>query len=145
MAEYGRWSEEQKTYPNVDWKKAENITAGIDVGTTSTEAVIMCDNKILCYSIVRTEMDFQNAADKALKTALKESNLKAENIRRTVCTGFGHKNVKADKYMDEIHCHAKGARYMFGSSVTTVIDMGAQTVNAIRLHKWDRDQRLYDE
>ncbi|MCC8082527.1 MAG: acyl-CoA dehydratase activase [Lachnospiraceae bacterium] len=138
MARYGKWEESQRIYPESDINTAGMITAGIDVGTVSTEAVIMCGNEVLCSSVIRTGMDFQSAAKRALDAAMENLPLREEQIQRTVSTGFGHKNVKADRYVDEIHCHAKGARYMFGPSVTTVIDLGGQTVKAIRLHKWDR-------
>ncbi|MCD7922845.1 MAG: acyl-CoA dehydratase activase [Clostridiales bacterium] len=138
MAQYGKWAESQKIYPEVDISAGKKITAGIDVGTVSTEAVVLCGDQILGYSIVRTGMDFQNAAGRALDEALDGLALRSDQIQKTVSTGFGHRNVKADRYVDEIHCHAKGARYLFGPSVTTVIDLGGQTVKAIRLHKWDR-------
>ncbi|MBQ8664106.1 MAG: benzoyl-CoA reductase, bzd-type, subunit Q [Eubacterium sp.] len=139
MKKYGVWEESQKVFSEVDWKAAKEITVGIDVGTTSTEAVVMCDRKILCYSIIKTGMDFKNAAEKAINKAIEGLDIELKDVTKVVCTGFGHKNVAfASAYVDEIHCHGKGARYMFGPSVTTVIDMGGQTVKAVRLHSWDR-------
>jgi len=56
-----------------------------------------------------------------------------------VGTGFGKKRIaNANKLIDEVQCHAKGARYMFGPEVRTVVDMGGQAVKAIRLFEWDR-------
>jgi benzoyl-CoA reductase subunit A len=56
-----------------------------------------------------------------------------------VATGFGAVNVTGQtKRVDEIHSHAKGTRYLFGPTVATVVDLGGQTVKAIRLYDWDR-------
>ena len=139
MKKYGKWKESQRVYENVDWKNGGKITAGIDVGTVSTEVVLICDGQVLSYAIVGTGMDFKGAIARAWNKAVTELGLLPEDISCIVKTGFGYKNVPfTSKYVDEIHCHAKGARYMYGSEVTTVIDMGGQTVKAIRLHNWDR-------
>ncbi len=138
MEAYGKWEEFQKQCPEADFYAAEKLCVGLDVGTVSTEAVVMGEDKMLCYAVIRTGLDFQTAGERALSAALGELKPKADQIQKTVSTGFGHRNVEADQYIDEIHCHAKGARYIFGPSVTTVIDMGGQTVKAIRLYKWDR-------
>jgi len=137
--EYGRWPESAWTSQEIDWKQAERITAGIDVGTTSTQAAILCDGKLFGYANIRTGADFCGAGEKALKLAIGESGLQRENINAVVGTGFGKQNIRfADKLTDEITCHAKGARWMFGPDVKTVVDMGGQTVKAIRLFDWDR-------
>lgn len=139
MKKYGNWKESEWFSAEVNLAEKKKITVGIDVGTVSTEAVAMMDEKIIGYSIIHSAMDYAEAPKKVLESLMKGLNLQQKDIDDIVCTGFGHKNVPlASKYVDEITCHAKGARYMFGPTVTTVVDLGGQTCKAIRLHKWDR-------
>lgn len=136
---YGRWPESAWFSRELDWKRAEKVTAGIDVGTTSTQAAILCDGSLFAYASIHTGADFRTAADRALALALEGSGMTREDIDAVVGTGFGKKNIAfADRLTDEVQCHAKGARFMFGPEVRTVVDMGGQTVKAIRLFEWDR-------
>ena len=136
---YGRWPESSWVSGDTDWKLAGKITAGIDVGTTSTQAVVMCDGHLYGYANIRTGADFRGAADKALTMAMGTGGLERSRLDAVVGTGFGKQNIAGDcKLTDEIHCHAKGARYLFGPEARTVVDMGGQTVKAIRLYEWDR-------
>jgi len=137
--EFGKWPESFWQSDAIDWKKAQSVTAGIDVGTTSAQAVILCDGELFAYANVRTGADFKLAAKDALEKALGASGMKAGDIAAIVSTGFGAANVEgAAKRLDEIQCHAIGARYLFGKEVRTVVDLGGQTVKTIRLHSWDR-------
>lgn len=137
--EYWKWPEVGGVSNSFDWKGAKEITAGVDVGTTSTQAAILCDGVLFGYSSIFTGADFA-AAQTALGKALGSSGMDAKDITGgCVATGWGARHVKgAARTMDEIHCHAKGARYMFGPEAHTVVDLGGQTVKAIRLYDWDR-------
>jgi benzoyl-CoA reductase subunit A len=139
MAEYGRWPEASWTSDTIDWKSAKNIAAGVDVGTTSTQAVIFIDGELFGYSSMRTGADFKTAAGNALTNALGSTGLKVENIESIAATGFGRKRAAyATKQIDEISSIAKGARYLFGTEVKTVVDIGGQSTKAISLYEWDR-------
>ena len=135
---YGKWPESIWT-SGEDWKSAKEIRAGVDVGTTSTQAVILCDGKLYAYANIATGADFQGAGQKALELALGKSGMTAADIGAIAATGWGAKHVScAGKQINEVECHAKGARFMFGPEVHTVVDLGGQTVKAIRLYDWDR-------
>jgi benzoyl-CoA reductase subunit A len=68
-----------------------------------------------------------------------DSGMGKANLNAVAAPGFGRRNVEnATMTMDEVHCHGKGARFLFGPDVTTVVDLGAQTCKAIRLYSWDR-------
>jgi len=55
-----------------------------------------------------------------------------EDIHYVVGTGYGRVRVPfANRAITEIACHARGANYMYGSSVRTVMDMGGQDLKAI--------------
>jgi benzoyl-CoA reductase subunit A len=55
-----------------------------------------------------------------------------ERMDYAVGTGYGRVNVPfADRSMTEIACHARGANFIYGSSVRTVLDVGGQDIKAI--------------
>jgi len=136
---YSQWPESSWTSDTIDWKSAKEITAGVDVGTTSTQAAILCDEQLFGYANIRTRTDFKKTADTAIAMALGESGMTVDKIGAIGATGFGRRNVScASKGLDEVHCHSKGARFMYGPEVTTVVDLGGQTVAAIKLYDWDR-------
>ena len=65
-------------------------TAGIDSGSTSTDAVIMnADRKILGRAIIPTGAGAVNTASRALGTALSEAVLHKEDLSAIVSTGYG--------------------------------------------------------
>ena len=146
--EYGLWPESSWQSDSFDWKKAKEIKAGVDVGTTSAQAAIICDGELFAYSSMRTGADFGSAAHNALKLALGSTGIAAENFSGYAATGFGRRNAGGNAMLlDEIQCHGKGARFLFGEDVKTVVDLGGQTVKAIKLFSWDRvaDFKLSDK
>jgi bzd-type benzoyl-CoA reductase Q subunit len=131
--EYWRWTESRWTNPDLDWKDADIITAGIDVGSVSTQAVVMVDGKLYCYSNMRTGSDSPDSANRAINWALEDTGLELEKIHYSVGTGYGRVNVPfAQRAITEIACHARGANFMYGPSIRTVLDMGGQDCKAIR-------------
>jgi bzd-type benzoyl-CoA reductase Q subunit len=130
--EYWRWTEYRKTMPGVDWKNAEIVSAGVDVGSVSSQAVIMADGKLYAYSNMRTGSDSPQSAQKAMDWAMEETGLTLDKVHYTVGTGYGRVNVPfAKRPITEIACHARGANYIYGPSVRTVLDMGGQDCKAI--------------
>jgi bzd-type benzoyl-CoA reductase Q subunit len=139
IQEYWRWPESAWTATDIDWKKAKVVTAGVDTGTNSSQAIVMCDNRLFGYASLRNGPDYRASAKVALEKALGASGMALKDIKYTVGTGWGNRNVSfAQKTVDEINCHARGARFMYGPTVKTVVDLGAQTCKAIRLYDWDR-------
>jgi benzoyl-CoA reductase subunit A len=139
LHEFGKWPESCWQSEKIDWKKAAKVTAGVDVGTTSAQAAVMCDGELFAYANIRTGADFKLAAKTALEKALGSGGMTAKDISAITATGFGGKNVDgAGQRLDEIQCHGRGGRYIFGKEVKTVVDLGGQTVKTIRLFGWDR-------
>ena len=131
--EYWRWEESRWTNPDIDWKKADIITAGVDIGSVSSKALVMCDGQIYCYSNMRTGYQSTENAIKAMNWALEGTEMKLEDIHYIIGTGYGRVNVPfANRTITEIACHAKGAHFIYGPSVRTVLDMGGQDCKAIR-------------
>ncbi|MDR0469757.1 MAG: acyl-CoA dehydratase activase [Peptococcaceae bacterium] len=136
---YWKWPETSFTSAEIDWKKAEKITAGVDVGTTGTQAAVLCDGALFGYANIHTGVDFKMAATVAIMNAVGDSGMVLKDIGAIVATGWGAKNATfATKTENEVHCHAKGGRFMFGPDVHTVVDLGGQSVAAMRLYDWDR-------
>lgn len=130
--EYWRWTEYNWKNPDIDWRNARVITAGVDVGSVSSQAAIICDGELYAYSNMRTGSDSPDSARKAMDWALEGTGLTLNDIQYVVGTGYGRVNVPfANRTVTEIACHARGANYLFGPTVRTVLDMGGQDCKAI--------------
>jgi len=130
--EYWRWTEYNWKAPDIEWREADIIGGGVDVGSVSSQAVIMTDGRLFAYSSMRTGSDSPDSARKAMGWALEETGLTLEDIQYVVGTGYGRVNVPfANRAITEIACHARGANYIYGATVRTVLDMGGQDCKAI--------------
>lgn len=130
--EYFRWTESAWKNPDVDWRKADTLVAGIDVGSVSSQAVVLADNEIYCYSNTRTGSNSPDSAENALNMALAETDVKQNDLQFVVGTGYGRVNIPmAKKAITEIACHARGANYMGGPTIRTILDMGGQDLKGI--------------
>ncbi|MGB9791680.1 MAG: acyl-CoA dehydratase activase [Thermacetogeniaceae bacterium] len=109
------------------------ITAGIDVGSLSTDAVLLEDGRVLAYSIVNTGSQAQAAAERAFEEVLEKAGVKRSDVECVVATGYGRMSVPfADAQVTEISCHACGSAFL-DPEARTVIDIGGQDSKVIRL------------
>jgi bzd-type benzoyl-CoA reductase Q subunit len=130
--EYWRWPEGAWVNADIDWKTGTIITIGVDVGSVSSQAVVLLDGELYAFSNTRTGSDSPDSARKALTVAVGETGLAADNIDYCIGTGYGRVNVPmAQRTVTEIACHARGANFMYGPEVRTVMDMGGQDCKAI--------------
>jgi benzoyl-CoA reductase subunit A len=131
--EFWRWPETSWVNPDIDWQKGKFITSGVDIGSVSSQAVVMVDNELFAYSNTRTGSDSPESARKAVNMALNGTGMTADNIDYCIGTGYGRVNVPmAQQTITEIACHARGANFMYGPEIRTVMDMGGQDCKAIR-------------
>jgi benzoyl-CoA reductase subunit A len=132
--EFWKWTESNWKHPDLDWHDARFVTVGIDVGSVSSQAVIMADGKVLAYGNMRTGSDSPNSARNALKFALEAvADLPEDRMDYCIGTGYGRVNVPfADRSITEIACHARGANFIYGDTVRTVLDVGGQDIKAIQ-------------
>lgn len=129
---YWKWQEYHKTVPGRDWKNADLITAGVDIGSVGSKAVIMTDGEVYSWSVMRTGSNSPDSAKKVMNWTLDGTGLRLEDIDYIVGTGYGRVNVPmAHRALTEIACHAKGANHIWGPTVRTVLDVGGQDVKAI--------------
>ncbi len=132
MVEYWRWREYHKILAGTDWKKAKIVTAGVDIGSVGSKAVIMADDKVYSCSVMRTGANSPDSARKVMDSAMEGTGLKQTDLKYIVGTGYGRVNVPmANKAITEIACHAKGANYIWGPTVRTILDVGGQDIKAI--------------
>ncbi len=109
-------------------------SAGVDVGSTQTKAVIINeDRKIVSRALIDTGANVVKAAENAYVEALKNGNIREEEVEYIVGTGYGRYKVTfGDTQITEISCHGRGAVHMFPNT-RTVVDMGGQDTKAIRV------------
>lgn len=113
---------------------AVHYAAGVDSGSTSTDAVILnADRRILGRSIVPTGAGAVAGAETALAQALERAGIRREELGVLVTTGYGRETVGlSGESVTEITCHAKGAYFLYPAA-RTVIDIGGQDSKVIRL------------
>ena len=128
------WPESSWASPETGWEDARHVVAGIDVGSVSSQAVIMADGRPVAYGNLQTGSSSPDSARKALDFAAEAlGGLPEERIDYLVGTGYGRVNVPmADRSLTEIACHARGAVFMYGPEVRTVLDVGGQDIKAIQ-------------
>lgn len=141
--EYWRWTEYNWKNPELEWKEARVISGGVDVGSVSSQAVVMADGELLAYSNMRTGSDSPESAEKAMGWALEDTGMTLDDIHFVVGTGYGRVNVPfADRAITEIACHGRGANFMYGNTVRTILDMGGQDCKAIRVDEKGKVQEF---
>jgi bzd-type benzoyl-CoA reductase Q subunit len=131
--EYWRWAEGAGHDPSINPRAGAIVSAGVDVGSVSSQAVICVEGKLYAYANVRTGASSPDSARKAMAGALAPTGLTLEDLHYVVGTGYGRVNVPfAQRTITEIHCHARAAHLMFGPKVRTILDMGGQDCKVIR-------------
>lgn len=113
-----------------------SLRLGIDVGSTTTKAVLLDANGAMLQSeVVATGPD-----GRAMARHLRDELLAAAGAAgaesgslRVVATGYGRARVDfADRAVTEITCHARGVRFQHPDAAM-VVDVGGQDSKVIRL------------
>ena len=111
------------------------IFVGVDIGSTTTEAVLLDENRnILASAQTNTGYELDKAADSVVALCCEQAGCKSEDFTFCVSTGYGRDLVSfADTQFTEIACHAKGANFSFPEA-RGVIDIGGQDSKAISIN-----------
>lgn len=122
--------------------ESNGFFAGIDVGSTTTKAVIVdAGGTLRAAAVSRSGADFERAAIRTLEEALAVARIPRGRIGRIVSTGYGRRNVPfADDRRTEIACHARGA-FEQARRAVTIVDVGGQDSKMIVLD--DTGARLH--
>ena len=87
-------------------------TLGIDVGSSSSKAVILEDGKKILHHRVVQIGTGSSGPDRVLEEVFAGSGLTLDDMANIISTGYGRFNVKCAKSeISEITCHAKGAMF----------------------------------
>ena len=111
------------------------ISAGVDIGSTTSKATIIKEGKVIGSSLIPSGHDMAQSAETVFEQALKQRRLEKEDINYIIATGYGRHGVLfADETVSEIACHAKGA-YTSESGISVIIDVGGQDSKLIWINE----------
>ncbi|RJR49636.1 MAG: benzoyl-CoA reductase, bzd-type, subunit Q [Desulfobacteraceae bacterium] len=124
-------SEHTSINEKLDWKRAERIVAGIDGGALNSKALILLDGEPYAFSRIRNRPVGESVA-RVFYALLDRCGMKEHDIHYVVATGCGRMQVPfAAKTVTEVACSAAGAVRVWGPSVRTVLDAGAQSCKVV--------------
>ncbi len=107
-------------------------TAGIDVGAQTVKVVLLNQDKIASYSVLKAAFDLEGTCAQAFKEALEKSKLSMSDISRIVATGTGRKEIKnAQDSISVISADAKGVVFLYPKA-RTIVDIGFEEAWGIR-------------
>ena len=109
--------------------------AGIDLGSTSSKAVIIDeDGEIVGSHIQNSGRDYRKTAESVLKGALEQASCGRGDIQNIIATGYGRFIEGLDaKAISEITCCAVGSFFLHPES-RIVIDVGGQDSKVIKVN-----------
>lgn len=107
--------------------------AGIDIGASTTKAVIINDKReMIGHAVFDSGADFELAATKTYAAACATAGCETGG-NFIVATGYGRRNVPfADLAKTEISCHAEGS-FHYLPRAHTLIDIGGQDSKVIKI------------
>lgn len=110
------------------------ITAGVDIGSSSSKVVILQDGaKILSQTVIPVGAG-TSGPSRAFAQALAAAQVHEDQLDYIVATGYGRRTfAAAQQQLSEITCHACGVNALL-PEVRTIIDIGGQDAKAIRVH-----------
>ena len=110
------------------------ITAGIDVGSTYTKAVVTDDDdQILGRALRTTGFRLAEASEHALDEALEAAGRSRDDVAYVAVTGSGRYQAEnRDVAATDLTASAWGTRLLFPET-STVLDIGGQTMKASRV------------
>lgn len=109
-------------------------TAGIDIGSTYTKAVILSeDDQLVSRAMANTGFKLAEVAEWTFYRAVSEAGLSENDVDYIVATGFGRHQAKiSDIQVTDLTASARGATFFFPHT-RTILDIGGQTMKASRL------------
>jgi predicted CoA-substrate-specific enzyme activase len=110
------------------------LTAGLDVGSTYTKAVLLSDDgRLVSRSMARTGFRLTEVARRMLDEAIAAAGIDERDVAYVVTTGYGRFQVPfRDLQVTDLTAGARGSAAFFPGT-RTVLDVGGQTMKASRL------------
>ncbi|MDA8138610.1 MAG: acyl-CoA dehydratase activase [Desulfobacteraceae bacterium] len=107
--------------------------AGLDMGSVSVKAVIICDGRMVCFGLIPSGGQYKTAATKTMEEVLGKAAIAMEDLSGLVITGLGEQSAPFEApRISDISCHARGCHALFPSA-RTMIDIGGQFTKAARI------------
>jgi (R)-2-hydroxyacyl-CoA dehydratese activating ATPase len=115
------------------------VTAGIDLGSTYAKAALLDENhELLAYACVPTGFQLERAATLALDEACAAAGIARSSLAYIAATGYGRYLLSfRDVQVTDLTAQSWGARFFFPQT-RTVLDVGGQTMKALRLDERGR-------
>jgi predicted CoA-substrate-specific enzyme activase len=109
-------------------------TAGIDIGSTYTKAIVLdAECRIVGRAVEPTGFKLSEVAELVLDRALAEAGRHREELGYVIATGFGrHQATSSDTQVTDLTASARGATFLFPGT-RTILDVGGQTMKASRI------------
>ena len=111
------------------------FTMGIDIGSTSSKAVILEDGiRVAARKVIEAGIGSEGP-DRVFADALSEVGITREEITRVIATGYGRMTFPgADDQASELSCHGKGIHYLIPEA-RVVIDIGGQDAKVMQINE----------
>ncbi len=111
-----------------------SITAGLDVGSTYTKAIILDeDRNVLGKSIRPTGFKLTEVSRATYEECLQLADIKEDDVDYVIATGMGrHQVLFKDLHVTDLTASARGAGHLFPGT-RTILDIGGQTMKASRI------------
>jgi len=111
-----------------------SFALGFDIGSASSKGIVLGNQGVLGSFECPSGGDFKLTAEKIRGRLLSQTGRTADDISRTVATGYGSKLVTfADEVEPDIICQGKGVSSLL-PSVKTVIDVGDLYTKVLRIN-----------
>lgn len=110
----------------------KSLSAGVDIGSVFSKAVIIRDGELIAFEIVASGGNYREATRKVVSGVLSRGDISFEDIGHIVATGLGAASVSFPcKQVSDISCQAKGVNYLFPSA-RTIVDIGGQSTKVMK-------------
>jgi len=106
-------------------------TAGVDVGSLFTKAVVLVDDRV-SFAGLPSEGHHAAVAGQALDRALRTAGLGRDRLAGLAAMGLGAAKVPGARALSDITCLARGIAHLFPDAAQ-VIDIGGNGTRVIRL------------
>ncbi len=107
--------------------------AGLDMGSVSIKAALVCNGQIVASSLVPSGSHYKNGAQTVMRDVLSTAGLSFDQLAGLVITGLGAGSSPfPGRQVSDISCQARGCSFIFPAA-RTIIDIGGQFTKAVKL------------
>lgn len=114
------------------------VTAGVDIGSTTSKAVLLRDTAILGQIVIPSAGLPHDLACEVFETCCRQSGVEKSDIAAIATTGYGRRSANfGDMVITEIKAAGRGASMLKPPSgqIFTIIDVGGQDTKVIALNE----------